>query len=66
MLVIENGLVHFFIVEDSALPKEFIKKQHISFEVPNLKEIMNTLTAMGVNYKEGKTDVFVNNNYHWC
>ena len=66
MLTVENGALHFFMIEDVSVTKEFIKKQHISFEVPDIRAIKNSLAGKGIDFKEGKTDFLKRNNYHWC
>ena len=66
MLLVENEAIHFFMIEDGSIPKEFVQKQHISFEVPDIQEIMKALGEKGIDFNEGKTVIFKNNNYQWC
>lgn len=65
-LTVESDFVHFFIRE-SKNNNEFISKQHISFEVDSLEEVILSLKALGVSGLEvGNTSVFKNRNYKWC
>jgi len=65
-LIVEPDSVHFFLSE-SGDENAFISKQHISFEVAFLDEIIETLKTKGVtNYEVGKVDFFKYKNYKWC
>ena len=46
-LVVESENIHFFISE-SKNGGELISKQHISFEVESLEQVINTLNEMGI------------------
>ena len=64
-LVVESGSVHFFIKEtDDA---NFLDKQHLSFKVSSLDDVINRLQALGIsNYEVGEVDCFSDSNYRWC
>ena len=66
-LVLESEHVHFFLVEDADAPDEYLRKQHISFQVENLDQAMERLRRLGVTeYETGKVAFFQNRNYAWC
>ena len=46
-MVVESENIHFFISE-SKNGGELISKQHISFEVESLEQVINTLNEMGI------------------
>jgi catechol 2,3-dioxygenase-like lactoylglutathione lyase family enzyme len=65
-LVVESENIHLFlsVCKDA---NEFLSKQHISFEVESLDDVMKTLQEMGVtDYKTGEARFFVHRNYRWC
>jgi len=65
-LVIESESVHFFLCESSDM-NEFLNKQHISFNVNSLGEVVDTLVSHEItDYELGETDCFSENNYKWC
>ena len=65
-LVVESETIHFFISESSN-GGEFISKQHLSFEVESLEQVISTLNEMGVSdYQQGEVNFFAHKNYKWC
>jgi catechol 2,3-dioxygenase-like lactoylglutathione lyase family enzyme len=65
-LVVESENIHFFISE-SKNGSEFLSKQHISFEVETLNQVIMTLNEMGISeYEVGEVSFFVHKNYKWC
>jgi len=65
-LVVESEHVHFFLSE-SANDSEFISKQHISFEVESLNQVIQNLKALGISdYEVGEVGFFSHRNYKWC
>ena len=46
---------------------EFIPKQHLSFRVDSLQDVIETLTRLGEHdYKTGEVNLFKHQNYKWC
>jgi len=65
-MVVESPKVHFFLSENQT-EKEFLSKQHISFTVNSIDEIIIKLEKSGiVEYTVGESDCFKHNNYKWC
>jgi len=65
-LIVESDSVHFFLSEGGD-ENAFISKQHISFEVESLDEIIETLKIKGVtDYEVGEVNFFKYKNYKWC
>lgn len=65
-LVVESDNVHFFMSEFEK-ENEFISKQHISFEVDSLKEVISNLKYMDISdFDVGEINIFQNRNYKWC
>ena len=65
-LVVESDHIHFFFSESSD-QSEFISKQHISFEVESLSNVIDALDKMGITgYEVGDVTFFTHNNYKWC
>jgi uncharacterized protein len=64
VLMAEGDDVHFFM-EQSNLSLEFLKKQHISFEVDDLGKWREKLVTRDIKYKEGSYDGFKKRNYDW-
>lgn len=65
-LVVESEHIHFFISECKEA-NEFLPKQHLSFEVESLDDVIKTLQEMGVSdFKVGEVEFFVYRNYRWC
>lgn len=65
-LVVESSQVHFFISENTG-DDVFIAKQHLSFAVANLDEVIDKLRQSGItDYTTGQVDFFSNRNYKWC
>jgi catechol 2,3-dioxygenase-like lactoylglutathione lyase family enzyme len=65
-LIVESENVHFFITELENIPEEMITKQHISFEVDHLNEIINLLKSESIEFKTGEVNIFKHKNYKWC
>ncbi len=67
MLMAENRSVHFFMVQDDSISHDIIKKQHLSFRVSSISEILEHLTGMGIDdYSTGISSCFKYKNYKWC
>lgn len=65
-LVVESENIHFFLSENGNA-SEFLSKQHISFEVDSLNQIIESLEALGISeYDVGEVSFFVHKNYKWC
>jgi catechol 2,3-dioxygenase-like lactoylglutathione lyase family enzyme len=65
-LVVESDKIHFFICEEKN-GDEFISKQHLSFEVESLEQVINSLDKMGISdYEQGEVNFFAHRNYKWC
>jgi catechol 2,3-dioxygenase-like lactoylglutathione lyase family enzyme len=65
-LTVESEDIHFFISESEAW-STFLSKQHISFEVESLDDVISALREMGIaDYKVGEVSCFVHKNYKWC
>lgn len=65
-LVVESENIHFFLSE-SEDENEFLSKQHLSFEVESLDQVIESLKELGISdYDVGEVDFFVHNNYKWC
>lgn len=65
-LVVESENIHFFISE-AKTDDEFLARQHLSFEVESLQQVIDTLKEMGITgYKTGEVNFFVHKNYKWC
>ena len=65
-LVVESEDIHFFLSE-SKNGSEFLSKQHLSFEVESLSQVIKTLNEMGISeYELGEVSFFVHKNYKWC
>ncbi|VAW74569.1 hypothetical protein MNBD_GAMMA15-2023 [hydrothermal vent metagenome] len=46
---------------------EFLSKQHLSFEVDSLDEVIETLNEAGISeYSLGEVRFFAHRNYTWC
>ncbi len=64
-LVVESSSVHFFISENNE-NADFLKKQHLSFEVERLANVTGHLTHLEIDYSVGEVGFFKNRNYKWC
>ena len=65
-LVVEGEGVHFFISE-YADKNDLIKKQHISFRVDSVDDVIDQLNALKITqYDDGVSNCFNKNNYKWC
>ena len=65
-LVVESDKIHFFMSEDKN-GDEFISKQHLSFEVESLEQVITSLNRMGISdYDQGEVNFFEHKNYRWC
>jgi len=63
--VVESKLIHFFISENDG-DTCFLEKQHLSFEVDNLEQVVEFLQSLDIDYSTGETEFFKNRNYRWC
>lgn len=65
-LVVESENIHFFISEVEN-DNQFLSKQHISFEVESLKQVIAALESFGISQRSaGEVDFFIHKNYKWC
>jgi len=65
-MMVESPQVHFFFSEYKN-EKECLSKQHISFTVNSIDEVIIKLEKLGVvEYTIGESDCFKHNNYKWC
>jgi len=65
-LVVESEDVHFFLSECTD-GNAFLSRQHISFEVSSLKQVIENLDASGISdYEIGEVSFFTHKNYKWC
>ena len=65
-LVVESESIHFFLRE-SKTDSAFLSKQHISFQVDSLNQVIESLKALNVSdYELGEVSCFVHENYKWC
>ena len=65
-LMVESANTHFFISEDSN-GSDFISKQHLSFEVDSLEQVIKSLRQMGIfDFEQGEVTFFKHRNYKWC
>lgn len=65
-LLVERGAVHFFIVEERSAPLDFIRRQHISFEVDSLRPVTTLLDDNNIPYNTGIYEGLAAFNYRWC
>lgn len=65
-LQFEGENVHFFMVEVPKIDPEYVRKQHISFEVESLVPVQEELDTLKVKYKLGHYTGFRSQNYLWC
>jgi len=65
-LVAESDSIHFFISENRA-DDGFLSRQHLSFEVASLDQVIGSLEASGISdYRLGEVGFFKYRNYKWC
>jgi len=65
-LIVESDKVHFFLSEEK-MEILFLSKQHISFTVESISEVVDNLSKLGItDYTVGKVDCFKRHNYKWC
>ncbi len=65
-LVVESENIHFFLSEIEK-GSEFLSKQHISFAMDSLNQVIENLEALGISeYDVGEVNIFVHKNYKWC
>ena len=65
-LVVESKNIHFFLSECKDA-NEYLSKQHISFEVDSLDDVIETLQKTGVtDFKIGEVEFFIHRRYRWC
>ena len=65
-LVVESEAIHFFISED-IMGGEYLSKQHLSFEVDSIDQVIAALNEMGISdYQQGEINFFKHRNYKWC
>ena len=66
-LVVESDFIHFFISEhEEKSGSAFLKKQHLSFSVEQLDDVVRYLEELNIEYVLGDVDFFKNRNYKWC
>lgn len=66
VLAVESEKVHFFLSEND-IDTKLLSKQHISFEVESLNQVIKELKALDITgYDVGEVRFFVHNNYNWC
>jgi len=65
-LQLEAPSVHFFVIEDPSITPDFVRRQHISFEVESLAAVVAALDARGEAYELGEYAEFASRNYRWC
>lgn len=64
--IVESENIHFFLSE-SGVDNEFLSKQHISFEVESLNQVIENLKALDISdYEVGEVSFFAHRNYKWC
>ena len=65
-LFVESEYVHFFISE-SKEDHEFLSRQHLSFKVDSLDEVVQNLQKLNMaDYEVGEVKFFTHKNYKWC
>jgi len=65
-LVAESENIHFFISE-APNGASFLSKQHMSFEVDSLEQVIKSLIQMGIKgFEQGEVSFFKYKNYKWC
>jgi len=65
-LVVESESIHLFL-SGCKNGSDFLSKQHISFEVESLNNVIEALQEMGISdYQVGEVSFFVHRNYKWC
>jgi len=66
MLLVESDSLHFFMRE--AQPDaDFLERQHLSFAVESLAQVIDSLDSMGItDYSTGEVNCFEHQNYKWC
>ncbi len=65
-LCLENEAIHFFMIEDQDIDPDYVRTQHISFEVEDLQPVIAYLDSRGEQYEVGRFEGFKNRNYRWC
>lgn len=65
-LQLEASAVHLFIAESPDMDAEFVRSQHVSFEVDSLASVIEQLDARGESYQLGEYRGFDVRNYRWC
>lgn len=66
VLQLETPSVHLFIAESVDMDAEFVRSQHVSFEVESLASVTEQLDARGETYQLGEYRGFNARNYRWC
>lgn len=65
-LIVESDSVHFFLSESRNNNKQ-LSRQHISFEVESLNQVVEDLKMLGISeYEVGEVGFFAHRNYKWC
>lgn len=65
-MVVESEDIHYFLSE-SAINNESLSKQHISFKVESLNQVIENLKVLGISeYEVGEVSFFTHRNYKWC
>ena len=65
-LTLENEYLHFFVIEDAVVSPEFISKQHLSFAVDQLDDVIERLNHQKIAYQVGTYNGFKYQNFRWC
>jgi RimJ/RimL family protein N-acetyltransferase len=64
ILMCENRNLHFF-VKQMDFPTKFLREQHLSLTVDNIKLISDKLKSRKIDYEFGEFNGFQYNNYKW-
>ena len=66
ILMVESENIHFFISE-APRGANFVSRQHLSFEVDSLEQVIESLNQMGISdFVQGEVTFFKHRNYKWC
>ncbi len=64
-MCVESPHVHLFL-QQARGAAEFLRQQHLSFEVADLECVIESLQLRGETYEVGLFDAFEHRNYRWC
>ena len=66
-LIVESADIHFFITQDAALPHTFLARQHLSFRVSSLADVIRHLELLNItDHTTGEVSFMQHRNYRWC